>query len=101
MKQKVENPVFIVFSDEIQWAKENLHFDATTFYERGDDPLWEKVRLMSACKHFIISNSTFSWMVQYLGQYKDKIVISPSRWNNGTKFPCYLIEENFIKINID
>lgn len=100
MKQRIENPVFIVFSDEIQWAKDNLLFNATTYFERGDDPLWEKVRLMSACRHFIISNSSFSWMVQYLGQYEHKVVISPSRWNNGYQFPCYLIEKDFIKIKI-
>lgn len=100
MKQKVDNPVFIVFSDDIQWAKENLDFGCEVYYERGCDPLWEKVRLMSSCKHFIISNSSFSWMVQFLGNSKDKIVISPNRWYNGNEYPCYLIEDSFIKIEV-
>lgn len=100
MKQKVVDPVFVVFSDDVQWAKDNLDFGVKTYYERGCDPLWEKVRLMSACKHFIISNSSFSWMVQYLGTAEDKIVISPDRWYNGTKYPCYLIEDSFIKIKV-
>lgn len=100
MKQKVSEPVFVVFSDDVQWAKENLDFGVKTYYERGCDPLWEKVRLMSACKHFIISNSSFSWMVQYLGTAKDKIVISPDRWYNGIDYPCYLIEDSFIKIHV-
>lgn len=100
MKQKVDNPVFIVFSDDVQWAKENLALGTKTYYERGCDPLWEKVRLMSACKHFIISNSSFSWMVQYLGQAEDKIVISPNKWYNGAKYPNYLIENNFLKIEV-
>lgn len=100
MKRKVSDPVFVVFSDDVQWAKDNLDFGVKTYYERGCDPLWEKVRLMSACKHFIISNSSFSWMVQYLGTAEDKIVISPDRWYNGKEYPCYLIEDSFIKIKV-
>lgn len=100
MKLKVKNPVFIVFSDDIEWAKKNLDFGVETFYERGVDPLWEKVRLMTACKHFIISNSSFSWMVQYLANTENKIVISPNKWYNGIQYPCYLIEDSFIKIDV-
>lgn len=100
VKKEIDNPTLIVFSDEIEWAKNNLSFDLPTYYERGCDPLWEKVRLMTACKHFIISNSSFSWMIQYLGKSKNKIVISPDKWYNSTEFPCYLIEDSFIKIKV-
>lgn len=97
IKSRVENPVFFMFSDDVEWVKENIKTGCTTFYEDGTDPVWEKLRLMSACKHFIISNSTFSWWVQYLATNKDKIVISPSRWfNNGYESP--LISEEWIKI---
>lgn len=95
----VENPVFFMFSDDIQWVRENVNTGCLTYYEDGTDPVWEKLRLMSACKHFIISNSTFSWWVQYLSRNGDKIVISPSRWfNNDYKSP--LIDEKWIKIEV-
>jgi len=100
IKQKVEDPTFIMFSDDIDWCKKNLDLGCKTYYESGTDSIWEKVRLMSACKHFIISNSSFSWMVQYLGQFPNKIVVSPNRWYNGEMFPSYLIEDSFIKINV-
>lgn len=83
MKGKVENPTFIVFSDDIKWVKENMGFGVPTFYEDGDDPIWEKLRLMYSCKNFIISNSTFSWWAQYLSRNKNKIVIAPKKWKNS------------------
>lgn len=65
--------------------------------EDGTDPVWKKLRLMSACKHFIISNSTSSWWAQYLSRNDNKIIVSPSRWfNNDYESP--LIGKNWIKI---
>lgn len=98
IKSKIDNPTFIIFSDDIEWAKQNINLGADTYYESGNDPVWEKLRLMYSCKHFIISNSSFSWWAQYLGRYKDKIVISPSRWYNN-EFPSYLIDDNWIQID--
>lgn len=82
MKKKLNNPKFFIFSDEIDWVKENYKFDCEAIYEDGNDPVWEKLRLMYSCKHFIISNSTFSWWAQYLSRNEDKVVIAPSRWSN-------------------
>lgn len=98
-KELIPNPTFIFFSDDIQWAKENIPVDVPAYYEKGNDPIWEKLRLMYSCKHFIISNSTFSWWVQYLGRDPHKIVISPDRWWNNPRWHAYLIEKQFIKIN--
>ena len=69
-----------MFSDDIEWVKNNIYTGCVTYYEDGTDPVWEKLRLMSACKHFVVSNSTFSWWAQYLSENEKKIVISPSEW---------------------
>ena len=53
---------------------------------------------MSRCKHFILSNSTFSWWGQFLSEYKDKIVVSPARWNNDG-YDTNLIDKNWILID--
>ena len=82
MKTKVEKPVFIVFSDDINWVKDNMDFGAETHFEDGNDEIWEKLRLMYSCKNFIISNSTFSWWAQYLSRNKEKVVIAPNKWKN-------------------
>ena len=95
MTSRTENPVFFVFSDDVKWARENLRLPGPVFYESGEDPVWDKLRLMYSCRHFIIANSTFSWWAQFLGRAEDKIVIGPDPWFNG---PCQppLRQKNWI-----
>lgn len=97
IKAMVSSPVFVFFSDDISWVKENITIDDPCVYESGNDPVWEKLRLMSGCKHFIISNSTFSWWAQYLGKSKDKIVVAPYKWYNS-EIKSSLYESSWILI---
>lgn len=54
--------------------------------------------MMYSCKHFIISNSTFSWWAQYLSRNNEKIVVSPDRWfNNDYLSP--LISSDWLTVN--
>ncbi len=90
LKKYVSNPTLFIFSDDVEWAKHNLKFGQTMYYETGKDGVCEKIRLMSGCKHFIISNSSFSWWAQYLSENTDKVVVAPSRWyTDGTKGDIY------------
>ena len=100
VKEKVEVPVLIFFSDDIEWVRENIKTELPSYYESGTDPVWEKLRLMYSCKHFVISNSTFSWWAQYLSRNEQKVVISPERWfvDEEKNRQCRLIQDNFIKI---
>ena len=98
-KKSISNPTFIFFSDDIDWVRKNIHCDVPCYYESGDDPVWEKLRLMYSCKHFIISNSTFSWWVQYLSRNEDKIVFAPERWSNIPNEKSNLLSDSFIKIS--
>lgn len=82
MNSIIKHPQFIIFSDDIEWVRQNMFFPKGTVFEDGTDPVWEKIRLMYSCKHFIISNSTFSWWAQYLSRNNEKKVIAPSIWKN-------------------
>ena len=100
IKELVENPTFFVFSDDIEWAKDNIKFGENTYYESGNDSVEEKLRLMSSCKHFIISNSSFSWWAQYLSDTKEKIVVAPENWYaDGTQTDIYQKEWILQKVN--
>lgn len=100
IQQMLKDIVFFVFSDDIEWVKENMQFPGTVYYETGKDPTWEKLRMMSHCKHFIISNSTFSWWAQHLSQNPNKIVIAPEIWRkDGRTVDIY--EDDWIRINVD
>ena len=97
--KKVNNPKFIIFSDDIEWVKNNMNFKYDVLYEEGNDPIWEKLRLMYSCKNFIISNSTFSWWAQYLSRNERKIVISPNRWFNN-EYESKLIDNKWILLDV-
>lgn len=99
IKKFYPNAAVFVFSDDIDWCKENLEFGLKTFYESGKDPIWEKVRLMSSCKHFVISNSTFSWWVQYLSKNNEKIVIAPDEWRKKECVPIDIYQDSWVYLD--
>jgi len=66
----------LVFSDDIQWCKENLK--GYGFYYNEDQNEYEALSKMASCGHHIIANSTFSWFGAWLGKNPDRIVVSPS-----------------------
>ena len=76
------NPDFFIFSDEPEWCKRNIITNGPHTYVdiNGPDKAPEDLRLMSACDHFIIANSSFSWWAAWLSGYKGKIIIAPKRW---------------------
>ena len=82
IKEKIDKPVFFIFSDDIDWAKENLKIDSPIYFVDFNDAStnYEDIKLMSACKHNIIANSSFSWWGAWLNANRSKTVIAPSRW---------------------
>jgi len=82
LARQCTSPHFFVFSDEPEWAMQNLqlHYPCTIVTHNGTERDYEDLRLMSLCKHFVIANSTFSWWGAWLSTNKDKVVFAPRRW---------------------
>lgn len=99
--QQLSNPRLFVFSDDPDWAVQNLRFvsPVTYFRHNGAERDYEDLRLMSLCKHHIIANSTFSWWGAWLCRNPDKIVIAPQNWfREATHSTRDLIPDNWIRM---
>ncbi len=98
---KLPDAVFYIFSDDIDWVKDNLNIKNEHYFVSNliSKNAMEDFNLMSCCRHNIIANSTFSWWAAWLNAYKEKTVIAPKRWYNMEKLNnTDLIPESWIKI---
>ncbi|MFI3240217.1 MAG: alpha-1,2-fucosyltransferase [Bacteroidales bacterium] len=97
----IPDAVYFVFSDDIQWVRENLNIPNATYIDWNVGAASHNdLRLMSLCKHNIIANSSFSWWGAYLNNNEDKIVIAPSKWYRDTPTPN-LLPPSWVTIPID
>lgn len=100
ISNRVANPVFYIFSDDIAWVRENLIIDYPCHYvdhNKGDES-YNDMRLMSLCKHHIIANSSFSWWGAWLNPQADKIVVAPQRWVLSDFDTSDIVPSSWIKI---
>lgn len=78
----VYNPHYFIFSDDLNWAQNNIIIRNPKLFVGYDSPTfdYEDLILMSLCKHFIIANSSFSWWGAWVSKNVEKIVIAPRKW---------------------
>ena len=77
---------FLVFSDDPEWARAQLSLEASAIFVTGNESSPEcDLALMSACKHHIIANSSFSWWAAWLGYSPEQLVIAPTPWYASPK----------------
>jgi len=87
IKRKFADASFFIFSDDIQWCRNNLQTQLGSSeqvyvdWNSGTESYMD-MRLMSECRHNIIANSSFSWWAAWLNPHSDRIVIAPEKWTN-------------------
>jgi hypothetical protein len=80
-------PTFFVFSDDITHCR-NMFPDNNRFVFVDHNPenaAVEDMRLMAACRHHIIANSSFSWWGAWLGKHPTTKVYAPRHWVHQTQ----------------
>jgi hypothetical protein len=101
--ERIEGLTGIVFSDDPKWAVENVRSSIPLQYVDGNEgnPAAD-LRLMSACSHQVIANSTFSWWGAWLNQNPAKIVCAPKIWwRSEPDAGKDLLPENWLKIDTE
>jgi hypothetical protein len=83
--KQIQDPHFLVFSDEPQWAIDHLKlpWPTTVVQHEVKCQPHHDIWLMSQCSHHIIANSSFSWWGAWLNERPDKIVVAPKIWFQG------------------
>jgi len=82
--EKIVN--FLIFSDDPIWCETNFaNWNNVEIVKSNFDDSFYDMYLMSRCKNFILSNSSYSWWAEFLCDENEKITIAPEFWFVGVK----------------
>lgn len=98
LEQQLGDLTLFIFSDDQDWVKKTFETrHSMTFVDHNDGAsAHEDLRLMAACDHNIIANSSLSWWGAYLNSNKAKLVYVPELWNSEIRVTdVELIPENW------
>jgi hypothetical protein len=96
---RVDNPVFFIFADDIDAVKSEFEFPFPVTYVYPEDSS-TGIRLMNNCKHFVIANSTFSWWGAYLADNPNKIIVMPEKFDRRGPYRQDIFIGNPIKLPV-
>ena len=92
---------FFVFSDDPDWARKAFYEWSGEIeivdHNRGGAS-YNDLRLMSLCKHHVVTNSTFSWWAAWLGERPGKIIIAPKRWLNDVRVGGDVVPDRWLRL---
>ena len=98
---KVKNPICYVFSDDPLWVQDHFKpaIPVVLVDINGPEDAHQDLWLMSACKHFVIANSSLSWWGAWLSVNPKKIVVAPANWYaDRTMDVSDLIPKDWVRI---
>lgn len=77
LKHFDDDDVFLIFSDDQHWCKENFGFIKNKEFISDKD--YREIFIMAKCDGAIVANSSFSWWGAYM-MGEDKKVVCPDIW---------------------
>ena len=80
-KNKVKNPKFLIWSNN--FSNLDKYFSSNFIFVKNHNKNKDltDLYLLSHCKYFVVSPSTFSWWGAWLSKRKDKICVRPKNLN--------------------
>jgi hypothetical protein len=85
MLDKNKDTHFFIFSDDLDWAKENLPYTekmTLVYSSDSSDNVIQELSLMTQCQNYLIANSSLSWWGAWLSKHSDAHIICPQHWTN-------------------
>lgn len=101
IKAEVADPVFYCFTNDesdAQWIRDNYTLPCDLKFINFERTDLEEFMIMRACRHFVLSNSSFGWWAAYLSDNADKKVCVPSLWNRSVEDCSGMYVEGWEKI---
>ena len=99
VRRVVQEPQIFVFSDDIAWCRDAFASTDVAFVDvNGPNDAIDDLRLMAACRHHIISNSSLSWWGAWLAQHQGQVVVAPCPWVPGAPAHLDLLPTHWIKL---
>jgi len=97
---ELNDPYFFIFSDDIEWTKNNLSINnyPVEYIDHNISAEYEDLRLMYLCKHNITANSSFSWWGAWLNDFTGKKIIAPKKWFQPPVINKDIIPEGWITL---
>lgn len=100
MAERLTQPTFYVFSDDMAWTKAHLptNFDCIYVDHNQGKQSYIDLQLMGYCQHHIIANSSFSWWGAWLNPNPRKIVLAPTLWHINPVHDQDRIPQGWVKL---
>ncbi len=97
LKKELEEFEFDIFTDDKEWVlSQNVFSDFRKIYGEDSEPTMS-FKKMLCYKHFIIANSTYSYLAAFFGEKQDSKVLMPYRWS-AKKNKDFLTDNSWKKV---
>ncbi len=98
-KSKLENPKFLVWSDNFDNLNQFFDQENFTFVQNNlENKTFLDFYLMCQCKYFIVGSTTFHWWPAWLCNSKNKIIVRPKNDELNLSSNLNFWPESWIKI---
>ena len=81
LKKELSDFEFDIFTDDKEWVlNQNIFSDFRKIYGEDNDPI-KSFKKMLCYKHYIIANSTYSYLAAFFGEKQNSKILMPYRWS--------------------